>query len=63
MIIFHKIVIIFFVAEIHQTASFSMLQKKKLKSHVARLLKSIHYGLGAINLHLEGAVISVSTIY
>ena len=40
-----------------------MLQKKKLKSHVARLLKSIHYGLGAINIHLEGAVISVSTIY
>ena len=37
--------------------------KKTKKSHVAPLLKSIYYELRAINLYLEGAAISVSTIY
>ena len=35
---------------------------KETDSHVALLLKSTYYELGAINLYLEGAAIIVSTI-
>ena len=49
------------MAERHESTSFLMLQTEKT-SQVAPLLKSIYYKLGAINLYLEGATISVSTI-
>ena len=39
-----------------------MLQTNELKSHVEPLLKIIYYELRAINVYLEGAALSVSTI-
>ena len=39
-----------------------MLQTKKLTKSCGTVVKPIFYELGAINLYLEGAAITVSTI-
>ena len=58
MVTFYKTVIIF-LAEIQQAIGFSMLQTKKLTKSCGTVVEVHYYELGAINLYLEGAGISV----
>ena len=56
---FYKIVI-FFLAEIQQPKSFSMLKTKKLIKSCSTVVEVHQYQLGAISLYLKGAAISVT---
>ena len=51
--IFCKIVMFFFLAEIQQAMTFSMLQTKKLTKSCDTALEVHYFELGAINLHFK----------
>ena len=63
MVIFCKILIIFLRRNTVNSSFLDVTNKENKKSHMASLLKSIYYELGAIKLYLEGVAISISTIY
>ena len=61
MVIFRKIVILF-PGRNTPNNTFLDVTTKKLTKPCGTVVEVIYYELGAINLYLEGAAISVSTI-